>query len=105
MSGIPIDSPVWQSLQNERRAIASTPLVQLFAADPGRFEALSLEAEGVFADPGPGLRARLANVVVLPHYGEAVYWHEPGRFVQQLRGQHGGLSAQEMEIPLVAWVA
>lgn len=64
-----------------------------------------LVAEGVFADPGPGLRARLANVVVLPHYGEAVYWHEPGRFVQQLRGQHGGLSAQEMEIPLVAWVA
>jgi hypothetical protein len=34
-----------------------------------------------------------------------VYWHEPGRFVQQLHGQHGGLSPQEMEIPLVAWVA
>jgi hypothetical protein len=43
--------------------------------------------------------------VVLPHHGEAVYWHEPGRFVQQLHGQHGGLSPQEMEIPLVAWVA
>jgi hypothetical protein len=37
--------------------------------------------------------------------GEAVYWHEPGRFVQHLRGQHGGLSPQEMEIPLVAWRA
>jgi hypothetical protein len=42
---------------------------------------------------------------VLPHYGEAVFWHEPGRFVQGLYGQHGGLSPQEMEIPLLAWVA
>jgi hypothetical protein len=63
-----------------------------------------LVAEGIFAEPGPRLRARLANVVVLPHYREAVYWHEPGRFVQKLHGQHGGLSPQEMEIPLVAWV-
>ena len=61
--------------------------------------------EGIFADPSPRLRARLANVAVLPRYGEAVYWHEPGRFVQRLHGQHGGLSRQEMEIPLVAWVA
>jgi hypothetical protein len=64
-----------------------------------------LVAEGIFAEPSPRLRERLAHVVVLPRYGEAVYWHEPGRFVQQLHGQHGGLSPQEMEIPLVAWVA
>ncbi len=64
-----------------------------------------LVSEGIFSDPSPRLRARLANVVVLPRYGEAVYWHEPGRFEQQLHGQHGGLSPQEMEIPLVAWVA
>ena len=61
--------------------------------------------EGIFAEPSPRLSARLANVAVLPRYGEAVYWHEPGRFVQHLHGQHGGLSPQEMEIPLVAWVA
>jgi hypothetical protein len=64
-----------------------------------------LVAEGIFSEPSQRLRERLANVVVLPHHGEAVYWHEPGRFVQQLHGQHGGLSPQEMEIPLVAWVA
>jgi hypothetical protein len=64
-----------------------------------------LVAAGIFSEPSPRLRARLANVVVLPHYGEAVYWHEPGRFVQHLHGQHGGLSPQEMEIPLAAWVA
>jgi hypothetical protein len=61
--------------------------------------------EGVFAEPSPRLSSRLANVVVLPRHGEAVYWHEPGRFVQTLSGQHGGLTPQEMEIPLVAWVA
>jgi hypothetical protein len=65
----------------------------------------TLVAEGVFAEPSPQLRARLADIVVLPRYGEAVYWHEPGRFEQHLRGQHGGLSPVEMEIPLLAWVA
>jgi type I phosphodiesterase/nucleotide pyrophosphatase len=64
----------------------------------------TLVADGIFAEPSSRLRARLGEVVVLPHYGEAVFWHEPGRFVQQLHGQHGGLSPQEMEIPLVAWV-
>ena len=61
--------------------------------------------EGIFAEPSPRLSARLANVAVLPRHGEAVYWHEPGRFAQHLHGQHGGLSSEEMEIPLVAWVA
>jgi len=64
-----------------------------------------LVAEAIFTEPSPRLRERLAHVVVLPRYGEAVYWHEPGRFAQQLHGQHGGLSPQEMEIPLLAWVA
>jgi len=64
-----------------------------------------LVADGIFSEPSPRLRERLANVVVLPRYGEAVYWREPGRFVQELNGQHGGLSPQEMEIPLAAWVA
>jgi len=65
----------------------------------------TLVADGSFAEPSPRLRARLGDVVVLPRYGEAVYWHEPGRFVQDLHGQHGGLSPQEMEIPLLGWVA
>jgi Type I phosphodiesterase / nucleotide pyrophosphatase len=65
----------------------------------------TLVADGVFAEPSPRLRARLADVVVLPRYGEAVYWYERGRFEQHLHGQHGGLSPQEMEIPLLAWVA
>lgn len=65
-----------------------------------------LLAEGLF---GPNvtdaLTSRLANLVVLPGPGEAAYWLEPGRFEQRFFGQHGGLSANELEIPLVSWVA
>jgi hypothetical protein len=58
---------------------------------------------GLFgADPSPALRERLGDVVVLPVLGEAAYWYTPGRFRQALWGQHGGLTAQEMEIPLIA---
>jgi Type I phosphodiesterase / nucleotide pyrophosphatase len=62
-----------------------------------------LVAAGAFDVPGERLRARVGDLVVLPRVGEAVYWHEPGRFDQHLHGQHGGLSPAEMEIPLLGW--
>ena len=58
----------------------------------------------LFPEASAALRARLANLVVLPFAEEAAYWLEPGRFEQRFLGQHGGLSAEEMEIPLVSWV-
>jgi hypothetical protein len=65
-----------------------------------------LIAEGLFGENvGEALTRRLANLVVLPEPGEAVYWLEPGVFEQRFLGQHGGLSANEMEIPLVSWIA
>jgi hypothetical protein len=64
-----------------------------------------LVERGVFgAEPSAALRSRLADVVCLPYPGEAVYWLEPGRFEQRFLGQHGGLTAAEMDIPLVAVV-
>jgi len=60
---------------------------------------------GLFPDASDALLARLANLVVLPVAEEAAYWLEPGRFEQPFRGMHGGLSPDEMEIPLVSWVA
>ena len=63
-----------------------------------------LVAAGAFGEVTERLRARLANLVVLPHDGEAAYWLEAGRFEQRFLGQHGGFSPQEMEIPLVSWV-
>jgi len=68
--------------------------------------AVELIEAGLFGpSPSQRLLARLGDVVVLPMLGEAVYWHTPGRFVQTLWGQHGGLTPQEMEIPLLALTA
>jgi hypothetical protein len=63
-----------------------------------------LVADGAFDTPSARLSARLGDIAVLPRFGEAVFWHEPGHFVQEFHGQHGGLSPQEMEVPLLAWV-
>jgi predicted AlkP superfamily pyrophosphatase or phosphodiesterase len=48
---------------------------------------------------------RVGNLVVLPYRGEAVWWYEQGRFEQKYFGHHGGLTPQEMEIPLLGCVA
>jgi Type I phosphodiesterase / nucleotide pyrophosphatase len=64
-----------------------------------------LVEQGLFGPaPSAALRARLADVVCLPYAGEAVYWLEAGRFEQRFNGQHGGLTPEEMDIPLVASV-
>ena len=78
---------------------------ELGAALAGVAEVVAVERlleQGVFGpEPSARLRDRLAEVVCLPYEGEAVYWLEPGRFEQRFHGQHGGLTATEMEIPLV----
>jgi predicted AlkP superfamily pyrophosphatase or phosphodiesterase len=61
-----------------------------------------LVEEGVFGAAGPRLGARVGDVVVLPAPGESVWWREPGRFDMRFRGHHGGLSPDEMLIPLAA---
>jgi hypothetical protein len=61
-----------------------------------------LVAEGVFGAAGPGLLERIGDLVVLPGPGGTVWWREPGRFEMRFRGHHGGLSPEEMLIPLAA---
>ena len=46
------------------------------------------------------LMGRLGNLVVLPHHHETVWWYEKGKYEQKNYGQHGGLTPEEMEIPL-----
>jgi predicted AlkP superfamily pyrophosphatase or phosphodiesterase len=61
-----------------------------------------LVEDGVFGSVGQRLRERIGEVVVLPAPGESVWWREPGRFDMRFRGHHGGLSPDEMLIPLAA---
>ena len=64
-----------------------------------------LDAEAFGPEVSDTFLARLAEVVVLPRPGEAAWWLDPGRFEQEFYGQHGGLSPDEVEIPLLAFVA
>lgn len=59
---------------------------------------------GLFG-PGPhvpDLRERAGDLVILSHADSAVWWYEKGRFDVHNKGNHGSLSHQEMEIPLLA---
>jgi predicted AlkP superfamily pyrophosphatase or phosphodiesterase len=59
--------------------------------------------QGYFGPTGVSaqFRSRVGNLVVLPFAGESVYWLGDGRFKQKYHGHHGGLTPQEMEIPLL----
>lgn len=62
-----------------------------------------LIAAGYFGSrpPSAAFLARAGNLVILPYRGEAVWWYEKDRFEQRFYGHHGGLTPQEMEIPLL----
>ena len=54
---------------------------------------------GLFGTPGsvsPELRRRLGDVLVLPHLGHFVWWHEAGLISNRLNGHHGGLTREEL---------
>ena len=59
--------------------------------------------DGYFGRAEARLEARLAPLVILPKPREMVWWRGGGRFEIDKSGYHGGLSAEELEIPLLAW--
>ena len=60
--------------------------------------------QGYFGPPpiSDALLKRVANLCVLPFKGESVYWYVKGKYEQRYYGHHGGLTPDEMEIPLLA---
>ena len=65
--------------------------------------AAELVEQGLFGGTASAVfLSRLSNLVVLPHAHETVWWYEKDRFEQGFRGHHGGLSADEMQTPLLA---
>jgi hypothetical protein len=50
--------------------------------------------------PSPAFLSRVGNLLILPHAGQTVWWYEEGRYGMRYRGMHGGLSRDEMEIPV-----
>jgi len=56
-----------------------------------------------FFGPAPASAAflsRVGNLLILPHAGQTVWWYEEGRYGMRYHGMHGGLSREEMEIPV-----
>ena len=51
--------------------------------------------------PSPTFLGRLGNVVILPYEHETIWWYEQGKFSMHFHGHHGGLTPEEMEIPLL----
>ncbi len=53
--------------------------------------------------PSPDFMKRVGNLVILPRGNETVWWYEKGRLQVKHNGLHGGLSRDEMEIPLILY--
>jgi hypothetical protein len=92
--------PIRAGLLDEARGFLSARL-------EGRAEVrpvAEMIAEGWF---GPHVseqfRTRAGDLVILPYPRESVWWYEKDRFVQKYYGHHGGLTPEEMEIPLLVW--
>ena len=64
-----------------------------------------LVEEGYFGsdDPAAAFWSRVGNLVILPAAGETVWWYDEGHFEMKFYGHHGGLSPDEMEIPLILY--
>ncbi len=61
-----------------------------------------LIAAGYFGpEISDAFRARVGNLVILAYRHESVWWYEKDKFSQKYYGHHGGLTPQEMEIPLL----
>lgn len=54
-----------------------------------------------FQPPSRTFLQRVGNVVILPYKRETVWWYEEGKFSMHFQGHHGGLTPEEMEIPLL----
>jgi predicted AlkP superfamily pyrophosphatase or phosphodiesterase len=60
--------------------------------------------EGYFGEKiSQRFRERVGNLVALSYRHEAVWWFEKEKYEQKYFGHHGGLTPQEMEIPLYAY--
>jgi hypothetical protein len=44
---------------------------------------------------------RLGTIAILPEPGQSVYWHKPPHLTYGDPSNHGGVSPEEMEIPLL----
>jgi len=81
---------------------AQTYLAERLSGKADVIKTATLIEQGYFGPPPLSLAflERVGNLVVLPYAGESVWWYEKDRSEQRFYGHHGGLTPQEMEIPV-----
>lgn len=64
-----------------------------------------LLAQGFFGRKEPDERFKkiVGDLVLLPYNGQSIWWYQGDKYLKQSKGQHGGLSRNEMEIPLFVY--
>lgn len=82
---------------------AITTLQQHLTGRAEVYRVHDLLAQGFFGvqEPAATLLARLGNVVILPYQHESVWWYKENSMNMHFKGHHGGLTREEMEIPLL----
>lgn len=61
--------------------------------------------QGLFGNgtPDDSFLSRVGNLVILPYAHQSVWWYEKKRFEMKFLGHHGGLTPEEVEIPLIIY--
>jgi predicted AlkP superfamily pyrophosphatase or phosphodiesterase len=90
-------------VQEEEIAACIAALQQRLAGKAEVYAVQDLLSQSFFGTPtpAPALLGRLGNIVILPYPGETVWWFEEGAYDMKFFGHHGGLTPQEMAIPLL----
>ncbi len=55
------------------------------------------------AKPSEKFMKIIGDLVLLPYSGQSIWWYQGEKYLKTSKGQHGGLSRYEMEIPLFAY--
>jgi hypothetical protein len=90
-------------IEDERLDEAQARLEAHFAGKAEIHRVGDLIEEGFFGPGAPSetFLGRVGDLVILPYAGESVWWYQQGKFEQNFRGSHGGLTRDEMETSLL----
>jgi len=92
-------------VQEEYVDRAQTLLRKMLGNRADVFRIEQLIETGLFGPdtPSEAFMSRVGNLVVLPRQDDTIWWYEKGEFELKHNGLHGGLSSDEMEIPLILY--
>ena len=102
---VPAGSPrdMFLHVAEEHADMLVTHLRERLAGRAEVYHTRDLLAQDFFGlqEPSPTFLQRVGNVVIFPYKYETVWWYEEGKFIMHFFGHHGGLTPEEMEIPLL----